>query len=138
MIETIERFRKKYTLAVLLFFAGTGLAFYTAATLTSYTIFAGTLLAVLILVATPVSGTSLNPARTLGSAAVATIWADLWLYLVAPPIGALLATVAYHLSGKRRMIICAKLNHAKDGESCIFENCGYKQRSAITEPVGGE
>ena len=46
MIETIERFRKKYTLALLLFFAGTGLAFYTAATLTMYTIFAGTLLAI--------------------------------------------------------------------------------------------
>ncbi len=30
----------------MLFFAGTGLAFYTAATLTSYTIFAGTLLTI--------------------------------------------------------------------------------------------
>lgn len=46
MIDTIGRFRKKYTLALLIFFAGTGLAFYTSATLTAYTIFAGTLLTI--------------------------------------------------------------------------------------------
>ena len=46
MIDTIARFRKKYTLALLLYVAGTGLAFYTSATLTAYTVFAGTLLAI--------------------------------------------------------------------------------------------
>lgn len=46
MTETVARFRKKYSLAVMLFFAGTGLAFYTAATLTQYSFFAGTLLAI--------------------------------------------------------------------------------------------
>lgn len=46
MIDTISRFRKKYTLALLLYVTGTGLAFYTDATLTAYTIFAGTLLTI--------------------------------------------------------------------------------------------
>lgn len=46
MIETKSRFRKKYSLALLLFFAGTALAFYTSATLTQYSFFAGTLLAI--------------------------------------------------------------------------------------------
>lgn len=40
------RFRKKYTLALMLFFAGTSLAFYTHATLGQYTAFAGILLGV--------------------------------------------------------------------------------------------
>ena len=46
MIETIGRFRKKYTLALLLFAAGTALALYTKATLTEYTVFAATLLGI--------------------------------------------------------------------------------------------
>jgi len=46
MFDAIARFRKKYTLALLLFFAGTALAFYTSATLTEYTIFSGTILAI--------------------------------------------------------------------------------------------
>ena len=46
MIETVARFRKKYTLALLLFAAGTLLAFTSSATLTEYTVFAGVLLAI--------------------------------------------------------------------------------------------
>ena len=46
MINGALRFRKKYSLALLLFFAGTGLAFYTHATLTEYTFFSGVLLAI--------------------------------------------------------------------------------------------
>ena len=46
MIDAIQKFRKKYTLAILLFVAGTVLAFYTGATLGAYTMFAGTLLTI--------------------------------------------------------------------------------------------
>ena len=46
MINVALRFRKKYSLALLLFFAGTMLAFYTGATLTEYTGFAAVLLAI--------------------------------------------------------------------------------------------
>ena len=46
MLETVSRFRKKYTLAILLFIAGTALAFKTGAELGEYTVFAGTLLAI--------------------------------------------------------------------------------------------
>lgn len=46
MTDTPARFRKKYALALMLFVAGTVLAFYTHATLTQYTFFAGTLLAI--------------------------------------------------------------------------------------------
>lgn len=46
MIDTVARFRKKYTLALLLFGVGSALAFVNGATLGEYTLFAGTLLAI--------------------------------------------------------------------------------------------
>jgi MIP family channel proteins len=49
------------------------------------------------LVGGPVSGASMNPARSLGPALAAGEFDDLWLYLVAPPIGAALGALAYQL-----------------------------------------
>jgi len=43
------------------------------------------------LVAGPISGASLNPARSLGPALVSGQLGALWLYLLAPALGALLA-----------------------------------------------
>ena len=43
----------------------------------------------------PVTGASMNPARSLGPALVAREWHDLWIYLVAPIAGAALGALAY-------------------------------------------
>ena len=43
----------------------------------------------------PISGASMNPARSLGPALVSGDLHALWLYLVAPPIGAALGAFAY-------------------------------------------
>jgi aquaporin Z len=43
------------------------------------------------LVAIPFSGCSVNPARTLGPDLVGNVWTGVWLYFVAPPLGAALA-----------------------------------------------
>jgi aquaporin NIP len=43
----------------------------------------------------PVSGASMNPARSLGPALVSGDLHALWLYLVAPPLGAAVAAFAY-------------------------------------------
>jgi len=43
----------------------------------------------------PVSGASMNPARTLGPALVSGEMHALWLYLIAPPLGAVLGAVTY-------------------------------------------
>ncbi len=43
----------------------------------------------------PISGASMNPARSLGPALVAGVWQDQWLYLVAPILGAALAALLY-------------------------------------------
>jgi MIP family channel proteins len=45
----------------------------------------------------PVTGASMNPARSLGPAVAAGEWADLWIYLTAPVAGASLGAVAYQL-----------------------------------------
>lgn len=45
----------------------------------------------------PVADASMNPARSLGPSIVANIWADQWLYWVAPVLGALLAAGVYSL-----------------------------------------
>ena len=47
--------------------------------------------------AIPISGSSVNPARSLGPALIGTEFSDLWIYLVAPPIGAVLGWVAHKI-----------------------------------------
>jgi aquaporin Z len=43
------------------------------------------------LAAIPFSGSSVNPARTFGPDLVGNRWTGLWIYLIAPPLGAALA-----------------------------------------------
>jgi aquaporin NIP len=51
----------------------------------------GSVIALEALFAGPISGASMNPARSLGPALVSHQLADLWIYLVAPVVGALFA-----------------------------------------------
>ena len=77
---------------------------------------AGALVALYIAVEAPLSGMSMNPARSLASALVAGDWTALWIYLLAPPLAMLLAATVY---ARRRVRGCAKLVHAAD-KRCIF------------------
>ncbi|MHB1262174.1 MAG: MIP/aquaporin family protein [Thermoplasmatota archaeon] len=43
----------------------------------------------------PLTGAAMNPARALGPAVAGLEWADLWLYLTAPFLGALLGMLGY-------------------------------------------
>lgn len=45
----------------------------------------------------PISGASMNPARSLGPALVSGVWADQWVYLVAPVVGASVGAWLYQL-----------------------------------------
>ena len=63
------------------------------APLTTYCV--GLLIANYIFFLAPVSGFSINPARTVGSAVFAHVWTGVWLYFVAPMAGMLLAAEAY-------------------------------------------
>jgi len=62
----------------------------------------GVLIAVFIAFESPLSGMSLNPARSFGSALTAGQWDGLWVYFTAPVLAMLLATEAYRLMRARR------------------------------------
>ena len=79
------------------------------------------LVAVEVWLGAPISGTSLNPARSFGPATVAWIWEDQWLYAVAPPLGALAAVGLFNLLAYERRVLTAKLCHAPNYPS-IFKN----------------
>jgi len=61
-----------------------------------------------------ISGTSTNPARSLGPAVISGQWDGFWIYLIGPLAGALFASLACSLLAKR--ITIAKLYHF-DSES---------------------
>ncbi len=90
-------------------------------------LFAGTLVAIYISVEAPLSGMSMNPARTFGSAVPAHLWTALWLYFTAPPLGMLLAAEVYLRWQGVQGVICAKLHH-HNNKRCIFQHCGYQGR----------
>ncbi|HEX9179360.1 MAG TPA: aquaporin [Burkholderiales bacterium] len=86
-------------------------------------LFAGTLVAIFITLEAPLSGMSMNPARTLGSALPGQIWDALWIYFTAPPLGMLLAAEVYLRSKGAGAVLCCKLHHENE-QPCIF-NCRY-------------
>ena len=56
---------------------------------------AGTLVATWIFLEAPLSGMSMNPARTFASAAVGNVWESWWIYFTAPPTGMVAAASLY-------------------------------------------
>ena len=87
--------------------------------------FAATLVATYITFEGPLSGMSMNPARTLGSALPAHAFHALWIYFTAPPIGMLLAAELYLRLRSVRAVYCAKYHH-HNSTRCIFR-CRYAE-----------
>lgn len=86
-------------------------------------LFAGALVATYIAVEAPLSGMSMNPARSFASALPAHLWTDFWVYLTAPLLGMLLAAECYVRFLGAHRVLCAKLHHHNNAR-CIFR-CGY-------------
>ena len=81
----------------------------------------GLAVAIFITVEDPLSGMSMNPARSLGPALLAGQAATLWIYFLAPPLGMQLAAASFLRRTRGRAAGCAKLHHATHVR-CIF--CG--------------
>jgi aquaporin Z len=82
---------------------------------------AGACVALFIVFESPLSGMSMNPARTFGSAILPRLWQSLWVYFTAPPLGMLLAAEAYVLC--KCQVACPKYHH-QNHLRCIF--CEYQ------------
>lgn len=86
-------------------------------------IFAGLLVATYITLFAPISGMSINPARTFGSALPAQVWDYFWIYYFAPPLAMLAAAQVYlKLTGARKKYLCGKLC-PNDETPCLCTFC---------------
>ena len=83
---------------------------------------AGVLVALFITFEAPLSGMSMNPARSFASAFPGGDWKYLWIYFSAPLLGMLAAVEICRLAKLSTVHMCAKLDHADD-RRCI--HCGY-------------
>jgi aquaporin Z len=85
--------------------------------------FSGALVATYITFEAPLSGMSMNPARSFASALPAGAFEGLWIYFLAPPIGMLLAAELYVRLRSPSAVYCAKYHHHNE-KRCIF-NCRF-------------
>lgn len=76
------------------------------------------LYAIMVYAESPISGTSTNPARTLGPAIVSGHWEGWWIYWVGPVIGSVAACVACSALAKR--ITAAKLYYFDSDRDRLF------------------
>jgi aquaporin Z len=86
---------------------------------------AGLFVAVFIIFESPISGMSMNPARTFASALIPGKWNSIWIYFLAPPLGMAAASIVY--KNFKPSIACAKYYH-QNNKRCIF--CEYQQNKS--------
>ena len=86
------------------------------------------LYAVMVFAESPISGTSTNPARSLGPAVVSGQWDGWWIYWVGPVIGSLAACLVCSALAKR--ITVAKLYHFDIDHDRLF-----RRRSSDRTPT---
>jgi aquaporin Z len=78
----------------------------------------GLILTLIHLVGIPVTNTSVNPARSIGPALFVGGWAisQLWLFIVAPLVGAIVAAAAYKMIGKPETLRTREAEQAPRGD----------------------
>lgn len=97
-------------------------------------LFAGSLVFLYITFEAPLSGMSINPARTTASALPSGIWTGGWIYFIAPVLGMLVAAQIYRAANHSSQLACPKLHHGRT-QRCIFcGNPGIKQNEHSVKP----
>ncbi|CAK8573339.1 unnamed protein product [Lathyrus sativus] len=92
-----QAFATEFIITFILLFVATGVATDTRAVGEMAGIAVGAIVMVNILISGPTSSGSMNPVRTLGPAVAAGNYKDIWIYFVAPTLGALAGSGAYTL-----------------------------------------
>jgi aquaporin Z len=92
--------------------------------------FVGMLYAIFITFESPLSGMSMNPARSFGPAVNGCYWHALWVYFVAPTLGMLIAAEGFLRARRGAPSFCAKLHHANN-KRCIFRHMYRPARVSI-------
>jgi aquaporin Z len=85
--------------------------------------FAAALVALYITFEAPLSGMSLNPARTFGSAIVANVWTGWWIYLTAPVLGMFFGIEVHRRLTSEHQRLCGKLSHSRSVACFIRCQC---------------
>lgn len=85
--------------------------------------FAATLVALYITFEAPLSGMSLNPARTFSSAIFANIWTGWWIYFTAPVLGMFFGIEVHRRVTSEHRRLCGKLNHSRSVACFIQCHC---------------
>lgn len=97
------------------------------------------LYAFMVWIEAPVSGTSTNPARSLGPAAISGDWRAWWVYWLGPLIGMGLAVLVHRWADTRwARIEVAKLKHFEDDAYGIFQEVAetaVEEESAIARVI---
>jgi aquaporin Z len=91
-------------------------------------LFAGILVVLYITFEAPLSGMSMNPARTFASALPSGIWTSGWIYFSAPVLGMFFAAGLFRATNDSRLA-CPKLHHSFK-QRCIF--CGHPGASTLS------
>jgi aquaporin Z len=90
--------------------------------------FAAALVALFITFEAPLSGMSLNPARTFASAVVANSWNGFWIYVTAPLAGMLVGVELRRWLARDRGC-CGKLVHDRSVRCFLECDCLEQKRS---------
>jgi aquaporin Z len=88
-------------------------------------VFAGALVAFYIVAEAPLSGMSMNPARSFAPALLSHTARTVWIYFAAPPLGMFTAGELFVRRFGRHRIACAKLHHPSHIR-CIFA-CSHRE-----------
>jgi aquaporin Z len=94
-------------------------------------LFAGMLVFLFITFEAPLSGMSMNPARTSASALPSGIWTSAWIYFTAPLAGMLLAAEIFLRWLGVAPIACPKLHHGM--RPCIF--CAHRPATRSIQAI---
>jgi len=85
------------------------------------------LYAIMVWIESPISGTSTNPARSLGPSVISGQWQGWWIYWIGPLAGMLLAVLACSFLAKR--IEVAKLYHFDSDRDRLFRRMAGRSKS---------